>query len=1743
MSGTVDAGKLLIQVEATTENLRRQLNDALSAVNDAARGMQASVSNVNKSFDSMGDAVDGALKGFTKFISGINPLAGGLASVVTGGTAAGIMLEKLAEKAGEYAAEIVKAGDQHTAFIAQLTALTGSADLAAEAFDKLEAQSASTGTALSTSIDMFKKFTVASGEIGATGDQVQSLIKTIQEAGVVSGSTAQQIDTVASGISVAFEQGHMNARQFRTILTEMPALAKDMADALGLSVGQMSQMAKQGTLTGEAIETAIGGAASKIDDQFAKMPVTMSRAYDSAQVGIEQFNVAIDKTFHISQAIAGLWQAIGTAAAAAAQGVLSATGNVDSMEKNFEKIRDLTDQLAWVQGQIAKNPQPNWMERQLGVPTVDDLLKQQADLNAKLAPLYDERSKMVMDSLHAQQKADDDANDQYTRNFKATQEAATDKLKLEYDKRAAAKKKYDDDMAALDKAAANIQIDPSMDAATKAQKLADIHATATEVGKKYADTLEQIAKSEEHHDKAAEAAAKKMEEVVDSTARAAEEAQKLLEVHKQGTAAIQEQTTMNDAWNKVAEAGIPDTDDLTDAQWKMRDAIVANVTAQQSAIDAMKNYDEAQKQQTEALKKYGEEIQHHAEQIANDVSTAFFDALTNDRKGSTFVDYFKTLFKRIAVEALSANIVLPITTQIVGSMPGLFGVSQPGGGGTGGAGQVIGTINSAGQLVAGSSADSGGGMFGGLSNALGLANLSDSLGITGLKNTISGWLGSGTGGAGIFSPTGSIGGILSTPIGGSGLFGPTVSGAPLAGGTTLGGLLGGAGAGFAAGSLLNSLVGGKPLGGNIGSATGAIAGAAIGSIVPGIGTLIGGLIGGAAGGGLGGLIGPGPKHMAWDVEVQGQGGQLGIAQARGSDTAALKSAVSDATAGIQQFNQIMQQYGITVSGMMTMGGGNRVAQAGTFAAGLNQLQFQGPAGTSIATALAHMGGQITSADQLQNLINVANTYDTNVANLTKTTDQYQAQIDSLNASYQAAIDQANQYGLATDKLSAAQADAVQKVRDAQQVAIQSAENAVQQAYDQAQGGGGAAEALKQMDIGKQPALDQLKTQLESLGVTADDVTKYVQMLSDALDLQRKNAAEAIVQQTTATALQEQVDAATARGQTYQAQVIKQQIDSTAALKTLSDNLTALGLSANDTAVWVNDLKAALDQQAQAAAAARDESIRQLTVNAQLELLAAQGVNDPAIKAQSDMAALIERQYEDAQKLATQLQALGATSDQVTQAVQYLSAAQKQERDNLQATTQATVTATNTAGQSIQAYIDKLNATPAGGASPQNQLAAAKEIFGQQLTLAQGGDQTALGNITSNADALLQAAKSMYGSTGGYQDVVAFVKESLTGLPATENYLKEILQQLKDMGGSINVDVQLAVIRKITEELNALPADELNKLQVTETILHTIEEQMGRQLSTAEFNHLLAVQGMDDTVIQTIDQIMNGMTPDQFAQVVSIAQMPAADTNTQTVDQNLNGLTGNQQTQIGNIAGLPDDAQFKQDVTQALDGLTISETQLVQYLNDLPNNAAFRQAVSQALDGLTTDEFNQVWALANLPADATKSITQSISTVGDAIIDATSIVKQVEQDVSTNEAIVVHISDTLDNIFQLIYNESVTQTGYLSTLAGGYTGTSGGENVGRGALGLVFPYARGGIFQSPTYSPMALFGEAGPEAIMPLGRDASGRLGVSATPGNKEEGPDVVGAVAEVGIALRDELRLLRSDIQDMRAVLRRAVAQ
>lgn len=98
---------------------------------------------------------------------------------------------------------------------------------------------------------------------------------------------------------------------------------------------------------------------------------------------------------------------------------------------------------------------------------------------------------------------------------------------------------------------------------------------------------------------------------------------------------------------------------------------------------------------TQALTQYANDVKATSKEIAGSISENLYDSWTDPSKATSAVDFFKSIFKRIAVAALETNIVLPIVTSVVGAVPSLFGVQAPAGaGGLAGAAQGSGGLMS-----------------------------------------------------------------------------------------------------------------------------------------------------------------------------------------------------------------------------------------------------------------------------------------------------------------------------------------------------------------------------------------------------------------------------------------------------------------------------------------------------------------------------------------------------------------------------------------------------------------------------------------------------------------------------------------------------------------------------------------------------------------------------------------------------------------------------------------------------------------------------------------------------------------------------------------------------------------------------------------------------------------------------------------------------------------------------------------
>lgn len=240
-------------------------------------------------------------------LASANNGAGSFFNVISGGTAkvligAGV-LTLIATKVFQVAKELAAAQDRWALYEGRLKLVAGTSTEALNVLDKLYKTSQNTGTGMQTTVDAFNRLARSSETLGLTNDEVLQLTDTVQKLGIVSGATQGELSSAMLQFSQALASGRLQGDELRSIMENMPALAKAIATGLGISIGQLREMGASGQLVAREIALAINKQAQQVDADFKTMPDTVERAYTRMTNAQDKFKASLSETLHLSQGL------------------------------------------------------------------------------------------------------------------------------------------------------------------------------------------------------------------------------------------------------------------------------------------------------------------------------------------------------------------------------------------------------------------------------------------------------------------------------------------------------------------------------------------------------------------------------------------------------------------------------------------------------------------------------------------------------------------------------------------------------------------------------------------------------------------------------------------------------------------------------------------------------------------------------------------------------------------------------------------------------------------------------------------------------------------------------------------------------------------------------------------------------------------------------------------------------------------------------------------------------------------------------------------------------------------------------------------------------------------------------------------------------------------------------------------------------------------------------------------------
>lgn len=161
-----------------------------------------------------------------------------------------------------------------------------------------------TGQQLDGVGEVYARLGRATQALGVTQGELETVTRAVTQAVVVSGASATEAEAAMIQLSQGLAAGALRGDELRSVLEQTPRLAQAIADGMGVAVGQLREMGKQGLLTAETVVEALKSQAGVISGEFSQMPVTVERAWTTLTNAVSLFVQSADKSLGITQKLA-----------------------------------------------------------------------------------------------------------------------------------------------------------------------------------------------------------------------------------------------------------------------------------------------------------------------------------------------------------------------------------------------------------------------------------------------------------------------------------------------------------------------------------------------------------------------------------------------------------------------------------------------------------------------------------------------------------------------------------------------------------------------------------------------------------------------------------------------------------------------------------------------------------------------------------------------------------------------------------------------------------------------------------------------------------------------------------------------------------------------------------------------------------------------------------------------------------------------------------------------------------------------------------------------------------------------------------------------------------------------------------------------------------------------------------------------------------------------------------------------
>lgn len=221
---------------------------------------------------------------------------------------------------------VLKLADEWTTLTNRLKLVHSTSEDVAKAQKGIVEIAKKTGSDLGSTAQVYQRFAQNAQSLGISNEEVLRLSETVSKAVAIGGGSAESASAGLMQFGQALASGILRGEELNSIMEQTPGLSQALATGLGVPIGKLREMGKEGQLTADVVIAALQKASGKVDADFGKTSFTIAQAMTNVKTSVMAFIGGTGEATGAAKLLAGSLQFVADNTGLLATGLIALVG-------------------------------------------------------------------------------------------------------------------------------------------------------------------------------------------------------------------------------------------------------------------------------------------------------------------------------------------------------------------------------------------------------------------------------------------------------------------------------------------------------------------------------------------------------------------------------------------------------------------------------------------------------------------------------------------------------------------------------------------------------------------------------------------------------------------------------------------------------------------------------------------------------------------------------------------------------------------------------------------------------------------------------------------------------------------------------------------------------------------------------------------------------------------------------------------------------------------------------------------------------------------------------------------------------------------------------------------------------------------------------------------------------------------------------------------------------------------------